>query len=589
MIDRRIRSGEFPLRAIIFVWLALCGLLLAGSAANIAEGRFPDPDDSLRLVQVRDLLAGQGWFDFHQYRIDPPQGTWMHWSRLVDIPLAGLILVLSPLLGQPAAETITLILVPLLTMGVMIAIVGRLAWRLLGREAAIMASLCAGLLPMLVMQMQPLRIDHHGWQIVSVAAALFAISGRNALRNGALAGIAISAGLIISIELLPMSAAFGAVLALRWLRDRKERLWLVGYLQGLALGLVGLFLLARGWSDLVQYCDVISLAHIGFFVTVALGTGFVATLPAMPRPALAMLLGLVAVAGIAVFGAASPACLGTPFGKLDPLVRDYWYVNVREGMPIWKQAAGNAIAQLLQVLVALGAAIALHFRSHDWLRNWWLDYAVLLLLAILAGSLVWRSMAFAAVIALVPLGWLVASMLDKLRHAAKPLRKLGFAAGLLTILLPNGPTMAVAALEPKDEDEVTLAVAKSSCELAEGTPLLKQLAPGTIFAPLDIGPSLLRDSHHGVIATGHHRSEAAMRDVIEAYISAEPRARQIIDEHQADYIVVCDDVLEPALYAHDGGDRGFMNLLLTDRAPDWLEPVDVGAQPSFRVWRIRRP
>ena len=51
----------------------------------------PDTDDAMRLVQVRDLLAGQGWFDMVQHRLMPPEGASMHWSRLVDAPLAALI------------------------------------------------------------------------------------------------------------------------------------------------------------------------------------------------------------------------------------------------------------------------------------------------------------------------------------------------------------------------------------------------------------------------------------------------------------------------------------------------------------------
>ena len=42
-------------------------------------------------------------------------GVPMHWSRLVDIPLAGSILLLAPLIGQTDAELATLVLVPLLT------------------------------------------------------------------------------------------------------------------------------------------------------------------------------------------------------------------------------------------------------------------------------------------------------------------------------------------------------------------------------------------------------------------------------------------------------------------------------------------
>ena len=50
------------------------------------------------LRQVRALLGGQGWFDLRQHRFDPAHGgANIHWSRLVDLPLAGLILLMKPL------------------------------------------------------------------------------------------------------------------------------------------------------------------------------------------------------------------------------------------------------------------------------------------------------------------------------------------------------------------------------------------------------------------------------------------------------------------------------------------------------------
>src|SRR4051812_18771216 len=61
-----------------------------------------DNDSLLRLVQIRDLLGGQAWFDLHQYRMGPEGGFVMHWSRLVDAPIALIILVLSSLTGSAA-------------------------------------------------------------------------------------------------------------------------------------------------------------------------------------------------------------------------------------------------------------------------------------------------------------------------------------------------------------------------------------------------------------------------------------------------------------------------------------------------------
>ena len=47
----------------------------------------------MRMSQVRALLAGQDWFDLRQYKMNWPDGANIHWSRLVDLPLAGLILL----------------------------------------------------------------------------------------------------------------------------------------------------------------------------------------------------------------------------------------------------------------------------------------------------------------------------------------------------------------------------------------------------------------------------------------------------------------------------------------------------------------
>ena len=109
-------------------------LVLLVSAQRIVDWRFTDPDDILRLVQVRDLLAGQGWFDLDQHRIDPLRSVPMHWSRLVDLPLAIVIGALTPLLGQAGAEAFAVIAVPIATLMVAMLFTGLVAVRLLGRE-----------------------------------------------------------------------------------------------------------------------------------------------------------------------------------------------------------------------------------------------------------------------------------------------------------------------------------------------------------------------------------------------------------------------------------------------------------------------
>jgi len=57
----------------------------------IRNGELPGPDDFLRLHQVMNWMNGQGWYDLKLYRMFPPAGGDIHWSRIVDVPIAGLI------------------------------------------------------------------------------------------------------------------------------------------------------------------------------------------------------------------------------------------------------------------------------------------------------------------------------------------------------------------------------------------------------------------------------------------------------------------------------------------------------------------
>src|SRR5437660_126322 len=91
--------------------LAIAAALIVGLAltwprllAVWQTGAFFDTDDAMRMVQVRDLMAGQGWFDVTAHRLDPPGGLLMHWSRIVDVPLVALIGFFRQFATADAAE-----------------------------------------------------------------------------------------------------------------------------------------------------------------------------------------------------------------------------------------------------------------------------------------------------------------------------------------------------------------------------------------------------------------------------------------------------------------------------------------------------
>jgi len=71
------------------ILIAIAFIILATFLNNIGVlgtiGK--DIDDVIRLVQIKDYLAGQSWFDTDQYRMGLTGGTDMHWSRIPDIPV----------------------------------------------------------------------------------------------------------------------------------------------------------------------------------------------------------------------------------------------------------------------------------------------------------------------------------------------------------------------------------------------------------------------------------------------------------------------------------------------------------------------
>ncbi len=88
MIGERRRpliDADLVIRASL-AWLLMAAVLLIAGLPAISARNFHEGDDIMRLLEVRDWLAGQSWFDVSQYRIDAPYGAGMHWSRLVDVP-----------------------------------------------------------------------------------------------------------------------------------------------------------------------------------------------------------------------------------------------------------------------------------------------------------------------------------------------------------------------------------------------------------------------------------------------------------------------------------------------------------------------
>lgn len=575
-------------RSVLIGWLVAAAVLIFVSAPRIADLRFPDPDDAMRLAQVQDLLAGQSWWDVGQHRLDGGAFA-MHWSRLVDLPLAAVLWLASPLFGKPAAMRIAAVVVPMLTLLAVMALGALLTRRLAGDAAARQSVLLAGLSVPLLYQLQPLRIDHHGWQVVMALAAVAALTGSATARGGAVAGACLAALLTISLEGLPIAAATVAVALLAWVLDGARRPQALALVAVLPTAVLLLHLLTRGPGALAPACDAIAPTWVAG-LALACGSAALTILAAPARPVL-RLAGLTAAGalGVATIRLGAPMCAAGPFATLDPLVRAFWYRNVSEGLPVWDQIPSWAVATVgLPIAGLAGALLAWREAGNREAQTRWLMTLLISGAAFALSILVMRAGATANALALPGAAFLLDRLLTRTRAIAAPFRRTLATAVALLLASPGLAAAAVLGMMTRPAALQTVSMPRpADCRLSEDLARLNLLSPATLFAPIDITPAILARSHHSAIAGGYHRNDAAMHRVIAGFLAPPGRARAIVAATGARYVVGCAGENETQLYARKAP-NGLWARLERGEPVAWLTRVAL-PDSNVLVWKVIDP
>src|SRR6478672_1563505 len=323
------------------VWLAFCAWFIANKWSDIRFFNLPDTDDNMRIMQVRGLLHGQGWFDLRDYRMNPPIGANIHWSRLVDLPIAGLILALRPLLGGPAAERWAVAIAPMLPYLLLLVSIALASRRLIGASAYPLAFLALFFAGSTNGMFMPERIDHHGWQLALLALSISAIADPKRVRGGLILGISSALSLAIG----------GVAMVLFWVDDVEERERLRAYAVSLGGGTALAFLVFASNDNWNAVCDALSPvwlsdALIGSALMLALA--WVSPADWKRRLALALGVGII----VAVFHALTwPHCIQRLEG-VSPEVDRLWLSHVKEARPFYRH--GWRVATLIMALPATG-------------------------------------------------------------------------------------------------------------------------------------------------------------------------------------------------------------------------------------------
>lgn len=584
----RALHDAHSIAALVLPWLAfalLLGWTMQGQIGALSMG---DPDDAMRLLQVRAWMDGQSWWDVTNYRAGTGEGLSMHWSRLVDLPIAALILLFGLFMPDAAAERAAIALLPPLQLLLALFIL-RSTLRCLGfRDAtANIVLLVVPLLPLAVGNMVPLKIDHHAWQALCAIGILrLMVDRRNQSRQTFLAGALGAVLVTISVEGLPFLAAACAVFAVLSLIEVRDR-GLAFFLAGLAVTAPLLFVATvpvGQWA--APQADAIGWPHLSGFALAALVASLFAWRSRSKLPAVRVFgLVLVVAAGVlpvlAIFGVDGVA----PFSRIDPLVRRYWLGGIQEVKPFFSLLPDAAV--MLGWMVALFLlALATQARkrmSGDNPRGWFVVFALAGLM--LGLSLVMFRVALLAQLLMVPL--LAAMLHDTLRTASRfdnpVLRVFGTAAAIL-LLSPTAGSLAGKQIVANSNAQVrgSSEVVASDCDLSR----LGELPAGKMLTSIDIAPQVMLRTQHSTVAAPYHRNQAALRGAILAFTAPSAEAQARLGAVKSEYVMICSGTPDIASYA-SAGEGSLAALLLADRAPNFLVRVAGFDSGALRVWRVR--
>ena len=579
-----------PLRAVL--WLTIVIVMVKAAVDGVKLGpafSSQGNDDIMRMLSVRDWIAGQGWYDVAQYRLLPPDGVPLHWSRYVDAGIAALIVPYSYIFPMDVAELVGATLWPTVIMILHLLIVGFGTHHIFGRAPACFAVLCVAFWPLTAdLHSRAGELDHHNVQLLMMLCLAFAViwPGRP-VAAGCVGGIAAAFSLAVGLESLPFIVGGGLAIFIRAVflpSDESHRL-LLTFCAVVGLGSV-LFWMGQTAPVLWirQVCDQLGIQTL-LLVAVAVVASAV---PVLARERLKgpwLQVGaavLLTIIGMALAWPLLSGCLAGPYGELPEAIQETISGRITEARPALSFARVQPVAASL---FKLPEVVSLFAGSIHWLSSRGSQghqnhaLGLLLILCVVGVLMVFLQMRTVIMVAsVVPVigGVVVAHFLNGY------LRKRDLVQGLVAIavaVMITSPGMIVGQLKPfiegeKGEDVLSRGDCLGSASLAA----LNAVPPGVVLSHLNFGPGLIWATHHNGLSAPYHRSAEAMSNGILPFRMESAEMATYVRATSATHVLICRG------YNYDGD---FADTLANGGGADWLRPIaiDDDTQILFEVIR----
>jgi hypothetical protein len=599
-----------------------------------------DPDDYMRLDEVIAWLNGQSWHDLSVPRLSPGTHTVVHWSRLIDLPIAALALPFIPSLGVSQAVLAASFIVPLMWLALLLALLPVMAKYFVGKDNANLTCVMALFAPMLLFNYTPGRADHHGIQTLIAGFGLLALTriiiGDKGKLCAILSALFFTCGFWIGAEALPWVILFTACLgfAAAWQGNNVAR---AAALFGLCLPLftaafIPLALPASEFSS--RALSWFSPSYVIFAAlsgAVLIGSWAV-SLATQNRYLRIITVGIFGLCAAIFFFVLVPSALQGPFSDYDTFDATIALDSITEAQPLSRAFHFNRFMPVTLIHPALifirflalpFIAIIVCFwnlwRGQNQIRLIWLAEGVFLSVALLL-TVFWqlRVGVFMELFAIIPLTKLLCDWWGQLKWGLwdRPLFYSEIGAFLVLGALPVVLIPALAAHKPLYPDILLFPAARTApaCALENVTSFLNDASlfgtkALTILNTSDTGPQILFATHDNAISGNF--DVAGNQDVFDFFRATDNAASlAVARKTNADLVLLCRNA--PALYlgkdyyapSHIALQQGkdgllhFTNIdkyqplitrLIKGEIPVWLKPIEIPTQSDYLLFRIQYP
>lgn len=609
MADTNTPKTALPIYLTRFptLWAGLAMVVIIFIMA-IAKGQFgdigQDNDDVMRLVQIRDFLAGQSWFDTSQYRLGMAGGTDMHWSRIPDIPVILLTSVFDIFTSQETALRWAYTLWPPLSALILVFAMahGARFWERMNaaepldtNKTYIFTLVLLAFFVFSFYRFSPGAIDHHNVQMGLVALAMVcALDSKSQWWTFALSGFAVAMSLAIGVEVYIFAAIICVFIALNWVvRGGSVALGTQGFGLGLAGGLsLAFFGTIAPDEYAVTACDALSLITLSAGVVGGLGLALAARF--LPHKGFKVrVIGLAVLGGVCllVLSRQAPQCLANPLSALPDDVNRLWLSNISEAKPL-SLSMKNAAMEIPYMLGAPLLALVILCR-HFWKTHEWSPRVLVLMLLLGALGLTLyqqRFSPFAYVVAILPLAGWVSRVYGRGVAAVRVHKGDGTAPsnvayiGALALSIPL--MWAIPGLMLMEDSKTAAASKKSPCYSSDVMDALNTLPTGLIAATSNGGAPILQFTKHRSLSGNYHRNINGITGQIKIATAAPDDAEQLLRLHKVDYVHFCRPTAETENLVTENP-NGLYGALKAGAVPDYLTPAvaDIadGAVSIYRV------